>query len=86
MSDQLPAAQPAVDADAEVGNKYLARSFLLPSLMGILYFCLVFFGKLNGEREMGLIGLMMLSFAGIFNVSEAFKTWATLRYPAQKPE
>lgn len=84
MSDQLPAVQAAEDAE-EQGNKYLARSFLLPSLMGILYFCLVFFGKLNGEREMGLIGLMMLSFAGIFNVSEAFKTWATLRYPPQKP-
>jgi hypothetical protein len=72
--------------DGETGNKYLARSFLLPLLMGIAYTVLLFCEKIHGEREMALIGLVMLSFAGIFNVSEAFKTWATLRYPPQKPQ
>lgn len=73
-------------SEPEMGNKYLARSFLLPLLMGIAYTVLLFCEKLHGEKEFALVGLMMLSFAGIFNVSEAFKTWATLRYPPQKPQ
>lgn len=73
----------ADEVQIDPGNKYLARSFLLPALMGALYCALLFTEKLHGERELALVGLMLLSFAGIFNVSEAFKTWATLRYPQQ---
>jgi hypothetical protein len=61
--------------DKGVIAKYLARSFMLPLVMGVCFVYLVTSGALKSERELVAAGLLLLSFAGVFNASEAFKTW-----------
>jgi len=59
--------------------KYMSRSFLLPlvGMVGVLYLA-----QKHPDLwdKLWIPGLLCAAFAGIFNLNEAFKSWAELKY------
>lgn len=58
-------------------SKYLARSFLLPLMAMIFIFALAYDCTPEQWKLLWAPGALITGCAGIFNLNEAFKTWAT---------
>jgi len=65
-------------------SKYMARSFLLPLGAMIFIFVLAYNCTPEQWNLLWAPGALITGCAGIFNLNEAFKTWALKSLPDKK--
>ena len=54
---------------------FLSRNFLLPLLCAVMWSSLVYLDKLPSLEDKGASGAILLAFAGLFSIGDAFKAY-----------